>query len=224
MVAITVILAAVIGAFVLEIGDQQETAPSASFESEQSGVFLNTDTQGGHTENITEVRFSHVGGSTVDVSQVNIKINGNGSVWGVKELTDSGANKLAHPQPNIRETWGTNQQVEFTSGQTWNFHGFGPTPAPSKSWSFVPSDENLKAPGEYQSGMSEYCFDNNDLTPPPSGFAEAQQLILCNSDGTNQGTGLQSLVEQVNTGDTVNLIWKSESGGKTQTLFKYNVQ
>jgi flagellin-like protein len=44
MVAITVILAAVIGAFVLEIGNQQETAPSTSFDSEQQVVYYGTPT------------------------------------------------------------------------------------------------------------------------------------------------------------------------------------
>jgi FlaG/FlaF family flagellin (archaellin) len=59
MVAITVILAAVIGTFVLGLGDQvQTTAPQASFEFE----FFN---DGGSTPKVT---MTHTGGDTIPSS------------------------------------------------------------------------------------------------------------------------------------------------------------
>jgi len=63
MVAITVILAAVIGAFVLNIGGNQETAPQNQF-----------DFQYNSTGNVT---VSHGGGGSLDASQLDL---GNG--WG----------------------------------------------------------------------------------------------------------------------------------------------
>ena len=63
MVAITVILAAVIGAFVLGLGDQvSETAPTATIDYE----FDNAD----------GVTLSHEGGAELDNSTISINING----------------------------------------------------------------------------------------------------------------------------------------------------
>ena len=63
MVAITVILAAVIGAFVLNIGGNQEVAPSVSvdFENTSDGV-----------------RVSHGGGDPVDPARLTLLVNGSG--------------------------------------------------------------------------------------------------------------------------------------------------
>ncbi len=56
MVAITVILAAVIGTFVLGLGDQvQETAPNAQFSASMSG------------DNLT---FTHEGGDSIDAERL----------------------------------------------------------------------------------------------------------------------------------------------------------
>jgi len=64
MVAITVILAAVIGTFVLGLGDQlQETSPQASF-----GFDTNTNSTGA----VTAVTATHQSGDSVAVSAVNI--------------------------------------------------------------------------------------------------------------------------------------------------------
>jgi flagellin-like protein len=61
MVAITVILAAVIGAFVLNIGGNQETAPQNQFSFEYNST--------------NNVSVSHGGGGTLDASQLSL---GNG--------------------------------------------------------------------------------------------------------------------------------------------------
>jgi FlaG/FlaF family flagellin (archaellin) len=61
MVAITVILAAVIGAFVLNIGGSQETAPSASLD------FQNTS---------DGIKVTHASGDPLKNSQTIVKVNG----------------------------------------------------------------------------------------------------------------------------------------------------
>ena len=64
MVAITVILAAVIGTFVLGLGQNvQSTAPQASFSFDQDG---NND-----------VTVTHDGGDTIAHSNIEVKVNGN---------------------------------------------------------------------------------------------------------------------------------------------------
>jgi flagellin-like protein len=65
MVAITVILAAVIGTFVLGLGDQvSQTTPSASFQF---------DYDAGGNESVT---IAHNGGDTLSSSEVNVTVSG----------------------------------------------------------------------------------------------------------------------------------------------------
>ena len=81
MVAITVILAAVIGTFVLGLGGQVQDAPSATinFEENSNG----------------SLKITHNGGQTVDVN--NLNVTGDGDL-------DTGSNGSAICQHN---TWGS---------------------------------------------------------------------------------------------------------------------
>jgi flagellin-like protein len=200
MVAITVILAAVIGAFVLEIGDQQETAPSTSFDSDQAMVYYEGGSScGGSTcnGNLTTVFISHAGGNVVDISQTDIKIEGNASVWGVEEV-DSGWDP-ARPQPDVRETLGSNERVGFSSGDEWEMLGYDGV-----------ADQNVKG--------HTYSFNYKDWTPS-DGFNGVIEPRLKWNGGSNS-----KIMTPLDNGDSVNVVWKASSGGKTQTLFKYSVQ
>ena len=127
MVAITVILAAVIGAFVLEIGDQQETAPSSSFDTEEevSSVYKDGGTYI-NQYNLTHVSVAHAGGDTLAISQTQVTLNGNESVWGLRdgetsEVTIDGYILLeGEPAPNFCKTVGTNTESSWGSGKTYD--------------------------------------------------------------------------------------------------------
>ena len=67
MVAITVILAAVIGAFVLGIGGDQNATPSAS-------ISLDVDT--GDTDTDGTVTIEHNSGQTLDLEELRLSIDG----------------------------------------------------------------------------------------------------------------------------------------------------
>jgi len=67
MVAITVILAAVIGTFVLGLGDSVESAPQASTNFDY--VSNNDDGNG-------EVTIRHRGGDTLETDNIGIRVNG----------------------------------------------------------------------------------------------------------------------------------------------------
>jgi len=72
MVAITVILAAVIGTFVLGLGDQvSDTNPQASFTFEQT-----TYDPGSDTTDVPAVEITHDGGDKLDGSNINVLVNG----------------------------------------------------------------------------------------------------------------------------------------------------
>jgi hypothetical protein len=216
MVAITVILAAVIGAFVLEIGDQQETAPSTSFDSQQqmkhySGAYLNI--------NVTEVSYAHAGGDVVDIQSTDIVLEGNDSVWGIGQKGRSIANVYEYrPVPDITETLGMNQQASFSSGESWTFMMYAAPPG-ADNWYLnndagVPlyGDATVNNPG---SGVFR-SYGNHQGSPPE--FIEIQP-----DAGASQGVS-PAVGVPLESDDQANIVWTASSGGKTQTLFKYTVQ
>jgi flagellin-like protein len=82
MVAITVILAAVIGTFVLGLGDRvSEASPNANFGFDYGATAGNAD----------EVSITHDGGDGVEASQVNVSIGG-ANAWGIETGGDGDNN------------------------------------------------------------------------------------------------------------------------------------
>jgi FlaG/FlaF family flagellin (archaellin) len=212
MVAITVILAAVIGAFVLEIGDQQETAPNTSFDSEQRTVFIEDNNK--DRSNTTEVDITHAGGTVVEISQVDVKVEGNNSVWGQDPQDNNGWEDAdidcAEPKPDHTEGYGSNEAIEFTSGQTWSLvtYGYHPdayiNPNEDCDWGTDPTTYALFPHGSTSESISMYgnSGPNGDPNYRYQNF-ETERLL---------------------TDDSINVVWTASSGGKTQTLFKYSVQ
>jgi len=79
MVAITVILAAVIGTFVLGLGDQvQQTTPRASFGFDAGTTDVDAY-DGGSLQTVTvdSVTITHESGDTIDSSNLKITVDGN---------------------------------------------------------------------------------------------------------------------------------------------------
>jgi flagellin-like protein len=213
MVAITVILAAVIGAFVLEIGDQQETAPKTSLDSEQKRLHYNFDNNKGdrHNANFTTVFITHAGGNTLDVDQSEIAVNGNATVWGSRGHDGQLDIPGGQPQPNFFPTLGTNEKTEFSSGERWSFFTYGGehiTVDDPSNW--APSDENAARFHPCSGGWVLRIIGSAD--PPFTRWFDGR----C-APRNRFGNPLQS-------GDNVNVVWEASSGGKTQTLFKYTVQ
>jgi hypothetical protein len=198
MVAITVILAAVIGAFVISIGDRQETAPKTSFSSEQSVQFY---TDSNANSNLTRVRIVHAGGTTLDVEQNDVKVGGNGSWWGVARRIDGGMDE-AVPQPNVIATLGTNDPVEFTAGESWS--------VVAGNDGVAPRDANVE-------GAVDYHFE----------YASNSEGVYLDTDGTDDDasdTGDTGALATLENGDDVTVVWHASSGGKSQMLFEYRVQ
>jgi hypothetical protein len=195
MVAITVILAAVIGAFVLEIGDQQETAPSTSFDSEQSTQYYQKDAS--FNQNLTTIGITHAGGNVIDYSNVDVKVEGNGSVFGVKEDRPSPNRDVLKPVPDITRTLGTNEPVQFSSGQEWEMIGYN---------------------GDFK--RDAYIKSNEVIETRYSDGADSDQKTIQFTDDR----GGWRFANQIDSGENVNVVWEASSGGKTQSLFRYTVQ
>jgi flagellin-like protein len=211
MVAITVILAAVIGAFVLEIGDQQETAPSTSFDVEEETHVhkqFPDSTSGGEKMNLTRVQFTVAGGDTLDISQVQITHVGNESVWGkpggvfTAEPGSPGGETKVRPQPNVCETAGTNQAVEWGSGET----------------NFVLASGGSRR--DLADGGRSKLW-NDDAVPCSEAIWQAG---LGNRLEIHRSGDARSASKALMSGDDLQVVWEASSGGKTQTLTKYTVQ
>lgn len=86
MVAITVILAAVIGTFVLGLGDQvQSTTPQASF---------GFDSGSANTSGAYNVTVTHESGDTIDAADVSVAVNGSSGAWGTSGDVSAGSSFL----------------------------------------------------------------------------------------------------------------------------------
>jgi flagellin-like protein len=206
MVAITVILAAVIGAFVLEIGDQQETAPSTSFDSEQASNYYESGCGEGCTKNWTTVEVNHAGGDAFDLDQLDVVVDGNASTYGIRDagskLTVTGAKPYCGYQSTSPQ--GT---CNFKSGQDIQVVAYG------INHEHLLQDARAKPNDVYYKlwkGGGEGLFIQDDVSG-----------VTYNGGGTDPYPYPEKLLVQ---GREVNLVWEASSGGKTQTLFKYTVQ
>jgi len=94
MVAITVILAAVIGTFVLGLGDQvQSTTPQASFGFDQS---TETVQSGGQSSEITTVTVTHETGDSIAESDISVSVGGN-TAWSLTNASVSDQSRATNP-------------------------------------------------------------------------------------------------------------------------------
>jgi flagellin-like protein len=246
MVAITVILAAVIGAFVLEIGDQQETAPSSSFDTQEESVYVRMATQN-RGWNLTRVSLTHAGGDTLPIKQTRISLAGNTSIWARKngvQNDDAGGSLALRPQPDICETTGKNSETPWTSGETnyvlfagGEFREFRrkggsdwPHPRLPKHGNLVkglPVSTTSDAPngGNRDAGPKVPCtaqYVNMGVDNNNGDYYETVKMDPIYSDGST--THAWSASKAPMEGDNVNVIWRASSGGKTQILTKYTVQ
>jgi flagellin-like protein len=111
MVAITVILAAVIGTFVLGLGDQvQNTTPQTSFGFDSdSDTFTGVD---GANQSVSSITAVHQSGDSLSESDVTISVDGNLAV-GIVE--NAGNNVTNVP-------W--NSDGEISAGSSATIHGY----------------------------------------------------------------------------------------------------
>ncbi len=113
MVAITVILAAVIGTFVLGLGDQvQNTTPQASFNFESANMD-GSDDAGSPDDKVT---ITHESGDTLSQSNINVKI-------GSTLIYEQGTAKNGGSGWTNGDSISAGDQLTFTEDDTNNFAG-----------------------------------------------------------------------------------------------------
>lgn len=101
MVAITVILAAVIGTFVLGLGDQvQQTTPQTQFGFDKGTETIDDYTNSSNEVDATTVTVTHESGDTISASNLKVTVDGE-TTYGVTD--DSSDNIDANA--NVTELW-----------------------------------------------------------------------------------------------------------------------
>jgi flagellin-like protein len=241
MVAITVILAAVIGAFVLEIGDQQETAPSTSFDTSQQVQVVSQgrdqETYAGcmpnsamECSNLSTVEITHAGGNTIGYRSLRLSVDGNTSVWSISEFGRSSTWNKPVPQPDVRQYLGSNQKVEFSSGQSLHAVFYCGTVCQESDKDGYPDSRYVG--GGYAVPAHE-DIPWSDLPLSPGNKAIFQVKSYSDMEGWGwipQSLDSSSDPERVGALDplygdeTVQVVWTASSGGKTQTLMRTEVQ
>jgi hypothetical protein len=196
----------VIGAFVLEIGDQQETAPNTSFDSDQRTEFLHN----WNKANLTTVEIAHAGGNNLDVQQMQIKYRGNTSLWYLEDSDNPSQAGPITPQPDIRATLGTNQKAEFTSGESWRLNAF----------QLISDDltRNCNYGGVIVTGQG---YPVPRVTYPPGSCNAGGGFVNGEPMYTRDNPDEHNFDES---GHDVTVVWEASSGGKSQAIFKYTTQ
>ena len=108
MVAITVILAAVIGAFVIGIGDEQAAQPTASIDFDQGSDSVTVSHQSGDTLDTNEISF----GGDIDVSE-----SAFGSDWHTASHAESGDDEPNSGADLARLLWSSDGET-ISAGQS----------------------------------------------------------------------------------------------------------
>lgn len=146
MVAIAVILSAVVGAFVLEIGDQQETAPVSSITVDQESnmyVFGNDNTNIGPKTGVpwdgaaahaklNDISFTHAGGDLLEKQNIRVRTSAGGKgsyALGAQNATEE-ANGVTYPARDTSSSdavWnakqiGANEQISSGDTATVNWY------------------------------------------------------------------------------------------------------
>jgi flagellin-like protein len=237
MVAITVILAAVIGAFVLDIGNQSDTAPSSSFNAEQQTRLIQGASWASPrpTQNATFVDITLQSGDFISYDQVDVKVNGEAPAWEYGSEQDYTHSESWYPFINPTPNWfaarGTNAEPEWRSGQTFDVLGYGArggsgcaisgsAGSPWNDQGFELTRETYDQVGKIKSAKWRKVEDPSDQ---PSWVGSPSDCYKINLDIRGGGTvDLQASV--LESSDEMQVVWSAQSGGKTQTLFQYTVQ
>jgi hypothetical protein len=227
-VAIVAILSGVVGVYVLQIAGQQETAPAASFSSEQRTVMY---CQTCHNDeywsqsNLTTVVLTHAGGETLDERNLGASVNGNASLYGADETVGEWAPyyPTSYAVPRIIPTLGTNEPVTFEAGSTWRIHSM----AGGETWDGVSHQNYQKAivtdgrdciPAMHYGGARVY-----EKTGNQDKSAKINEIADFNPESCMDWDDVR-ILEPLERDDVLRVTWTSSSGGTSQTLFRYVLQ
>ena len=207
MVAVTVIVASVIGSSALGLGESvSETPPQATFDVEQhddSYTFEDDDGNDGPAAPLL-LEVSHVGGESVDYDNIKVTVDGK-PTYAVGPVGDPQNNQ----QRSSIKPWQTDlnndeEKSEITAGDTTYIY-----------WATSWLEDN------YPNHADDPLNEPTRLCGILHGNVDPNTDIICSEDmGPNPEWGSQGT--EIEPGATLKIVW--ESGDQSQTLHEYEVQ
>lgn len=195
MVAITVILAAVVGSFVLDIGSSlSEGPPAATFEADQQEYDDVKDRVGPLETNggaLIGVRLLYAGGEAINAENINVTLNGE-----VALATDQADELDTNVHPNALRPFGGSGEIAVST-------------------SFVVLG------GASESDITGSPVDwNTDEAPDPN----IMEVRLDSGDDLEESkSGGNGKLNKLSRGDTIRIVYES-SQGTSSVLFTYEVK
>jgi hypothetical protein len=208
LVSLTAVAAVVIGGYVLQESGPQ--TPDASFEADERVVEFGSAYGPPENNEATLATLRLVEGDSIALSQVDVIVNGSASAWGPRstETLDipegEGSYLPASPYPNVLKLVGTTESVSVTPGEQWHllvYEGWNDTDVVNAEYESEPAFDG-------QSGI-DHRGPGAKLRAP------------------HDSSGLESPLRErplLMSGDTIEVVWQSESGTERQTLYTYTVQ
>lgn len=193
LVAVTVILAGVLATFALDFGESTEAAPPAAFSSEQTEKFLVAT--GSNRGDFWALTIEYEGGEAIAEERVEVRINGE-TAYGVANTSRGVCN-----DPKCHE-----------AVRLWNGSG---TITASNQITVVHKDSQDMSEGDGY----DICTESHSNCPGGVDEDNPDKSLLY-GDGTYNSNPIE---HQLTSGDTVQVVWASESGGTTVKLFEETI-
>jgi FlaG/FlaF family flagellin (archaellin) len=198
MVAIVVILAAVITVFVLGLSEATESGPQVTLTTEQTESFVIAT--GGLNRSFPAVTITHVAGDKIDHDRIRVLVNGE-KVYGINRSGDP----CARAGPN---DWDPEANCART---LWNG---------SSSVAAGQSITVTHKAGNYTFEGNGYTAPDQDVFPEVSDEVDGSLYVQNHDPFFAEGDGSPL---QLTDGDTVQVIWVSESGDTSTVLTEVTV-
>jgi flagellin-like protein len=203
MVAITVILASVVGAFVLDMTNKlSQSPPTAQFEFEQTNqTFVDADGSGEEWKQLRVVNITHTGGEQIDAKNIEVTINGQtGMDWTWQTVPNDGC-------------------CAYSTGDQGH---------PSLKQGRVPDKDKVGTPQHIFTGTVSAGTSGRIVAVGPEEDSQFGTTLWTQTSGYGiSGTSTYILHpngdrgDTLNAGDTVQVVWTSS--GTSRVLAEYEV-
>ncbi|MEZ3115949.1 type IV pilin [Halobaculum sp. MBLA0147] len=198
LVAVTVVIAGTVGAFVFVLGDTSEPPPTVSLTSEQTEAFVVAT--GGLNRSFTAVTITHRGGDSIRHDRLEVLVNGE-PAYGVNASDDP----CAAAGPN---GWVTGANCART---LWND---SETVTAGDSITVVHKNSSATADGVGYTAPDQDVFPSVPDDVDGSLYVQNRDPFFAGVDGT---------AIQLTTGDTIKVVWTRESDDGGVVLLEYTV-
>jgi hypothetical protein len=209
-IVLALVVVASVGTAAVVVFDGWQSDAATSFEGEERRITLQytgSEGNGDGIANVTQVLLTHTGGEALPIARTRVRIAGNTSVWGPRDLSDDdpASSVAARPVPDVRRTLGGGANATIGPGATLN-------PIAYKGYA-------MERVCDYDG--YHFIVDRFDVPTDPKGATD--ELALGGAGSDCHGSNLYPIAG-LSRSQEVSVVWRSASGDETRTVFTYTVQ